>query len=148
MLLSLLMASMSVPQAEGAASLAPPVQEPSSASQSSAPLPPFQASALLTAGSLKQRCEAMEAANASYCFAYIVGVYDTVRAYESWLKMREFCVPGGVVQSDLRRAFVTYLNENPGYHAGEAASVVVVALKVKYPCDDPAKPAGPLKPTD
>lgn len=100
---------------------------------------PVQAPALFTAGALKDRCESTDAADASYCFAYIVGVYDAVRAYESWLKMREFCAPGNLVQADLRRAFVDYLAENPGYRAGEAASVVVVSLKTRFPCQDQPK---------
>lgn len=103
------------------------------------PVPPAQTTALFTAGSLKDRCESNDAADASYCFAYIVGVYDAVRAYEAWLKIREFCTPKDLVQADLRRTFVDYLAENPGYRAGEAASVVVVALKTRFPCTPPAK---------
>lgn len=104
--------------------------------------PPAQSAALFTAGSLKDRCESTDAADASYCFAYIVGVYDSVRAYESWLKMREFCTPADLVQGDLRRTFVDYLAQNPGYRAGEAASVVVVALKTRFPCPPTASDDG------
>lgn len=109
------------------------------------PVPPVQSAALFTAGALKDRCESNDPADASYCFAYIVGVYDAVRAYESWLKMREFCTPADLVQGDLRRTFVEYLRENPGYRAGEAASVVVVALKSRFPCSPVPKVDAPAK---
>lgn len=99
---------------------------------------------LFTAVQLKQRCQSNEPADASYCFAYVIGVHDTVRAYESWLNLREFCMPARLVQADLRRAFVDYLTENPAYAGGEAASVVVVALKVRYACSPgPAATARP-----
>ncbi len=88
----------------------------------------------LHAGQLKERCQSSAPANISYCFGYIVGVYDTVKAYESWLNLREFCVPVTTPQADLRATFVAYINANPGYYAGEAGSVVVVALKERYPC--------------
>lgn len=105
---------------------------------------PGGASGLLNAGQLKDRCESGTAADISYCFAYIAGVHDTVRAYESWLNLREFCTPGGISQGELRRAFLDYLNEKPGFRAGEAASVVVVSLKQRYPCSvAAAKPAKP-----
>lgn len=96
------------------------------------PLPP--AMGLFSAGRLKEKCDSTIAADASYCFAYVVGVHDATRAYENWLNLREFCTPPGIVQGELRRAFVDYLAENPGYRSGEAASVVIVALKQRYPC--------------
>lgn len=92
------------------------------------------AAGLFSAGQLKQKCESMGVADASYCFAYVVGVHDATRAYENWLNLREFCTPPGIVQGELRRAFVDYLAANPGYRSGEAASVVIVALKHRYPC--------------
>ena len=89
---------------------------------------------IFRAGALRDRCKSAQSADITYCFAYVAGAYDTVRAYESWLNLREFCVPAGTSQSELRDAFVSYVDQNPGYIAGEAASVVVVALKSKYPC--------------
>lgn len=100
----------------------------------SAQVVPSASTGLLTAGQLKDKCESSGAADISYCFAYIAGVYDTVHAYEAWLKLREFCAPTDVAQGDLRRAFIDYLDDKPGYRAGEAASVVVVALKQRYAC--------------
>lgn len=96
--------------------------------------PQSSASGLFSAGQLKDRCESSSAADISYCFAYVAGAYDTVRAYETWLNLREFCVPSGISQGELRRAFIEYLNDKPGFRAGEAASVVVVALKQRYAC--------------
>ncbi len=93
-----------------------------------------QGSGLFNAAALEQKCQSTVAADASYCFAYVVGVHDATRSYEAWLNLREFCTPPGIVQADLRRAFVEYMAENPGYRSGEAASVVIVALKKRYPC--------------
>ncbi|TCP88608.1 hypothetical protein C8J42_10680 [Sphingomonas sp. PP-CE-1A-559] len=92
------------------------------------------AGGLFSAGQLRQRCLSNVPADASYCFAYITGVHDTVRAYEAWLNQREFCVPRHVPQGDLRQAFIDYLRDKPSDLSGEAASVVVVALKIRYAC--------------
>ncbi|PTW48589.1 hypothetical protein C8J25_10186 [Sphingomonas faeni] len=117
--------------------------------QASAPqAPSSQASAgplaggLFSAGQLRQRCLSNVPADASYCFAYITGVHDTVRAYEAWLNQREFCVPRHVPQGDLRQAFIDYLRDKPSDLSGEAASVVVVALKIRYACGSGTRPGG------
>ena len=88
----------------------------------------------LTAGQLADRCGDNSAAASTYCFAFITGVHDTVQAYEQWLAQREFCVPAGTPQADLRRSFLSYMLVYPQNSGGEAASVVVVALKAAYPC--------------
>jgi hypothetical protein len=118
-------------------------------SQTSAPQAPMSqpsagplAGGLFSAGQLRQRCLSNVPADASSCFAYITGVHDTVRAYEAWLNQREFCVPRHVPQGDLRQAFVDYLRDKPSDLSGEAASVVVVALKIRYACGSGARPGG------
>lgn len=105
---------------------------------SAGPLP----GGLFSAGQLRQRCLSNVPADASYCFAYVTGVHDTVRAYEAWLNQREFCVPRHVPQGDLRQAFIDYLRDKPSDLSGEAASVVVVALKIRYACGTAARPGG------
>jgi hypothetical protein len=94
----------------------------------------------ISARDLNERCNSNAAVTVSYCYAYVAAVYDTVRAYETWLRVREFCTPLRVSQSDLRKAFVEYLARNPAASAGEAASVVVVAFKEQFGCDAGAKP--------
>lgn len=104
------------------------------------PAPPISVSptpakiGYLTAGQLADRCSDNSAAGSTYCFAFITGVHDTVQAYEQWLAQREFCVPAGTPQADLRRSFLSYMLVYPQNSGGEAASVVVVALKAAYPC--------------
>lgn len=88
----------------------------------------------LSAAALRERCESNSAGLVSYCFAYVVGVHDTVQAYETWLRVREFCAPAVSSQSDMRRAFISYLDRNPGAASGEAASVIVLALKDQFAC--------------
>jgi len=88
----------------------------------------------LSAAALRDRCESKSAGLVSYCFAYVVGVHDTVQAYETWLRVREFCAPSVSSQSDMRRAFLSYLDKNPGAASGEAASVIVLALKDQFAC--------------
>ncbi len=88
----------------------------------------------LSAAELNERCASTSASVVSYCFAYITGVHDTVQAYETWLKVREFCPPYFGAQADMRRAFVDYLASHPEAGSGEAASVIVLALKDKFPC--------------
>ena len=88
----------------------------------------------LTADQLVHRCRQTDSASSSYCFAYIAAVTDTARAYEIWLNAKEFCLPANISQSETRRAFITYLNVYPAQASGQAASVVVNALKQTYPC--------------
>lgn len=96
--------------------------------------PPAGAIGYLNASELMSRCESSSAPMQSYCFAYIAGVNDAVKAYEAWLGMQEYCLPPATPQGDLRRTFVDYLKANPGHRSGEAASVVIVALKARYAC--------------
>lgn len=98
---------------------------------------PAPAGGLFSADQLRKRCISNVPADASYCFAYIAGVHDTVRAYEAWLNLREFCAPRRVAQGDLRRAFMDHVAARPADLPGEAASVVVVALKARFPCTAP-----------
>jgi hypothetical protein len=100
----------------------------------------------VTAGALADRCNDPAAASVSYCFAYVAAVHDAMRAYEVWLGLKEFCVPATMSQADLRRAFLTYVSAYPTDRGGQAASVIVIALKETYPCavqpeGDPAAPA-------
>lgn len=120
------------PTSQATTSQAPTLQT------SAGPLP----GGLFSAGQLRQRCLSNVVADASYCFAYVTGVHDTVRAYEAWLNQREFCVPRHVPQGDLRQAFIDYLRDKPSDLSGEAASVVVVALKIRYACGTAARPGG------
>lgn len=130
------------PVAEAAqANILAPSAPPSTGPSEAAPLPspslsPRNDIGFLTAGSLAERCQDGAYANINYCFAYIASVHDTMRAYEIWLGQKEFCVPGENRQGDLRRAFLTYLSAYPQNANGQAASVVVVALKQTYPCLD------------
>lgn len=93
-----------------------------------------------SAGELSQRCAETSPTGATFCFTYIAAVYDTVRAYEQWLHLREFCPPYNVPQSDLRRTFVDYLERHPSDRSGQAASVIVASLKQRYPCEVLAPP--------
>jgi hypothetical protein len=95
----------------------------------------------LTAEALADRCKANSPADTSYCYAFITGVHDTMRAYEVWLNLQEFCPPPGLLQGDLRRTVLAYLTAYPGMGKGQAASTVVVALKTAFPC--PAAPSPP-----
>lgn len=88
-----------------------------------------------TATQLSTRCSQTDPASSSYCFAYIAAVTDTARAYEIWLNAREFCLPTNISQSETRRAFLTYIGAYPSDSSGQAASVIVNALKKTYPCD-------------
>lgn len=89
----------------------------------------------LSAKQLSDRCSSAEPSSSSYCFAYLAAVTDSARAYEIWLSSREFCLPAGIAQSEVRRAFMTYVSAYPAQASGQAASVVINALKQTYPCD-------------
>ncbi len=88
----------------------------------------------LSAAALATKCKAGDVSSISYCFAYVAAVTDTARAYEIWLNAKEFCLPAQASQSLARRAFLTYLDAYPAQASGQAASVVINALKQTYPC--------------
>ena len=88
----------------------------------------------LSGGELMARCNEDTPYGASFCFAYIAGVHDAIRAYEEWLSIREFCIPRDTPQSDLRQAFVDRILANPDDRVAQAASVVTAALKARYAC--------------
>ena len=73
-------------------------------------------------------------ATIGYCFGFVMGVLDTVKAYESWNKWREVCAPSGTTQGEYRDAVVTFLRANPNDLDGQAASLVVLALRDRFPC--------------
>lgn len=138
----LLIAALSAPPSASAASSTPlpsghasaPASAPVSGEGKIDILPPAEIG-YITAGQLGQRCSKNDIAATSYCFAYIAAVTDSARAYEIWLHAREFCLPARVAQSEVRRAFMTYLSAYPANAQGQAASVVINALKTTYPCD-------------
>lgn len=100
----------------------------------------------LTAGDLDQRCRSSVTTDVSYCFAYVAAVHDTVRSYEKWLNVTEFCAPGITPQAEIRAAFTSYMQAHPAARDAEAASVVVVALKQHFPCAPaPAPSPAPTK---
>jgi hypothetical protein len=91
-------------------------------------------SGFLNAGELRDRCLSNVPSVVSYCYAYITGVNDSVKAYEVWLNLKEYCLAADSSQSDLRRVFLKFMMERPEYSSGEAASVVVSALKRTFAC--------------
>ncbi|TIX51247.1 Rap1a/Tai family immunity protein [Alteraurantiacibacter aquimixticola] len=88
----------------------------------------------LTAGGLADRCGENSAESLSYCFAFMAAVRDTARAYEIWINQREFCMPAGTAQSEIRDIFLAKIESEPSAREGQAASVVLVALKEAFPC--------------
>lgn len=87
----------------------------------------------LRARDLLERCTEWRG-GPDYCYGYVTSVYDTVRAYEAWLKLNEMCVPPGTSQGELVKTVTDYLRGNPGQLDSQAASVVVVALQRRYRC--------------
>lgn len=86
----------------------------------------------LKARDLLARCTKIEGWD--YCYGYIASVYDTVRAYEAWLKINEMCVPRGTSQQELVDTVVRYLQAHPEEQDSQAASVAVVAIQLRYRC--------------
>jgi hypothetical protein len=132
----MLAAAVVLAAAPPAASARDTLGEPVTPAVTESPLRP--SIGFLSAASLRDRCESKAAGLVSYCFAYVTGVHDTVQAYETWLRVREFCAPAVSSQSDMRRAFLSYLARNPSAASGEAASVIVLAFKNEFACDTKA----------
>ena len=88
----------------------------------------------LSAGGLADKCSDHSAFSISYCYAYLAGIHDAMRAYEVWLGQSEFCPPAQVAQNDLRDVYVAFIRSNPKYSTAQSASVAVVALKDAYSC--------------
>ena len=88
----------------------------------------------VTAAQLVERCNGQSSYALSYCYAYLAGVHDTLRAYEIWLARPEFCPPASATLEDTRRLLIAFLGTHPEYRDGQGASVSAVALKEGYPC--------------
>jgi hypothetical protein len=88
----------------------------------------------LTAAELVDQCNGKSPYALTYCYAYLGGLHDAMRAYEVWLGHPEFCAPARVALEELRRIFLAFVEANPGYRDGQGASVGAVALKGAYPC--------------
>ena len=98
------------------------------------PQPGHEAPSYLKAKDLLARCSRAEGWD--YCYGYVVSVYDTVRAHEAWLKVKEMCVPRGTTQGELVDTVVRYLQAHPDEQDSQAASVAVVALQQRFLCGD------------
>ena len=90
----------------------------------------------LLARDLLARCTSAQGSD--YCYGYVASAYDTSLAHESWLQIKELCVPAGTTQGELVDSVVTYLKANPQQLDSQAASIVVVALQRRYLCTVPA----------
>lgn len=78
------------------------------------------------------------------CFAFVSAVSDTSRSYQQWMNFREFCLPAGMARGELRDATLHYLDLHQRDGDALAASIVVLALKDRYPCAAPEQaPAMP-----
>lgn len=105
------------------------------------PLPQVSASSsgrvgYMTGAELAAKCKDQSLDSVAQCFAYLAAVHDTVRAYETWLRIREFCMPAKIAQSDLRKTLVAYVESAPDAADGQAASVAIRAMKQQFPCPD------------
>lgn len=124
--------------AKPAATPVRPVPPPALAAPAAPAVPvatePVKSIGYLTGTQLGARCTDGSTAGVTYCYAFITGVHDTMQAYQRWLGQKEFCPGESVAQGELRQNFLAYLNAYPKSGQGQAASVVVVALKSSYPC--------------
>ncbi|MFB0613895.1 Rap1a/Tai family immunity protein [Aurantiacibacter poecillastricola] len=92
-------------------------------------------SGYLSAGALLTKCRSSSVDAQAYCFAYIAGVSDAIRAYQAWLGSQEVCLPDGVSQSELVTAFEEYMTSHPTQLDAQAASIAVLALQSRFGCE-------------
>ena len=103
------------------------------------------------------RCTGSSPQEGAFCFGMITGVFESVRAYETWLNIRELCVPASATLTDMRDVVVARIRAHPDDRLGQGASVIVLALKEKWPCaaaanapatkaSDPAQRTDPARP--
>ena len=88
----------------------------------------------LTGEELFRRCTDSSPSAGLFCFGYIAAINDSVKAYEHWLNIKEYCAPQTVSLSQLRDTFVDEGRHRPAALRGQAASFVVNAFKRRYPC--------------
>ena len=65
-----------------------------------------------------------------YCIGYVIAMNDA----ENSKPRKEFCVPPSVLQSQLARVAVKWMEENPDKLHFSANSLVVAALVKSFPC--------------
>lgn len=103
--------------------------------------PTGSAQGYLSASSLFGKCRGTSVDEVSYCFAYVAGVADTARAYQSWLGAADFCIPVETPQSELITTFEDYFTRHPTLGDAQAGSVVILALENRYGCPEAEAPA-------
>lgn len=140
---ALAQATASPPAPDQADELPPPITLPAqaqgSASGTTAAAPSAagdlrRQNGFMTGEELFRRCTDPSPSGGIYCFGYLAAVNDSVRAYERWLNIREYCVSSAVTMSELRDVFIDEGRNRPSALRGQAASFVVNAFKRRFPC--------------
>jgi len=90
----------------------------------------------MNAGLLVADCELLDRPSQVRCEAFLMGVADTVNALAFYKKLKQnyFCIPEGVNEIELRRAFVAYVAAESVKMSDPAAEVALGAFEREYPC--------------
>jgi hypothetical protein len=69
------------------------------------------------------------------CLGYLQGVVDTDATLAEWGEMpRQACMVQGVTSSQLRQAFLQWLDKHPDHLKYSAASLALTAFAETWPC--------------
>jgi len=90
----------------------------------------------MNAGLVIADCELLDRPSQVRCEAFLMGVADTVNALTFFKKLKQnfFCIPEGVNEIELRRAFVAYVAAESVKITDPAAEVALDAFGRAYPC--------------
>ena len=90
----------------------------------------------MNAGVLRADCELLDRPSQVRCEAFLMGVADTVNAliFLKKLDKNYFCIPEGVNEIQLRKAFVAYVAAENVKITDPAAEVALAAFGRAFPC--------------
>jgi len=102
-----------------------------------------EARADFTSGNrLWDACQANDKANvndavkAIFCTSYILGAAETFQALHEANQVTYYCVPSGVENGQVEDVVKLYLRDHPETRQKSAPTLVMLALKEKFPCQE------------
>jgi hypothetical protein len=68
------------------------------------------------------------------CGMYVVGTVDTFRALHDSVQVTHYCIPDNVTNSQLIDVVKLYLRNHPENRQDAGPTLIMIALKEKFPC--------------
>jgi len=90
-----------------------------------------------TSGQLLSVCESENHGDLLACNHYLSGIVDAHEQLSDWgrLSHNYICFPGGIDTIQIRKVYIKHANEHPEDLHFTAASIVLNAFRIAFPCE-------------